>query len=1536
VIRAPSIYDQISIVTRSQYDGAGHVIFATDGNNNVTQSVYDGDGRVIEKIMPSVSVFAGGTTTTTNPTTTTVYDAASNAILTTDANGDETETQFDARNRPVRTILDLNGNDIFDPTQGASATDIVNVTGYDLNGNKIYTVDPNGNRNDTTYDADNRPIEIEGPAIADAEHGGAMTRPTTTTAYDHDGNVISVTDPRGIVTATSYDSLNRARFVTQNATAASGSADQLVTEARYDANGNKVATVVHNVVAGVVTPEVTVMAYDAFNRKTTTTQPDPDGSGPETSPVTTDTYDRAGDVLSQTDPNDNLTSYVYDRHGRKTETIQPSVSDGTSTATPIATTSYDDDGNVISTTDPNDHTTTTDYDALNRKSEVIQPDPDGSGPETSPTSFYAYDADGNLTKVTDPNGNVSTTEYDRANRKAEVTQPDPDGAGPETAPVTTYAYDASGNMVSTTDPLGHTTTTAYDGLNRKITQTQPDPDGSGPETAPVTHIAYDLDGNTVTTTDALGHVTTLAYDGLNRKVTETDPDPDGAGPETSPVTTTVYDPAGNTLSTTDPLGHVTTFGYDLLNRKISETDPDPDGSGPLAAPVTTWQYDADGNMVAMTDPLGNASGGVAADHTTNYEYDALNRQTAVIQPSIDGGTTRPTETEVYDFDGNLLSDTDPDANKTSYTYDGLNRQISETDPLGHVSTTAYDANSNVIATTDRDGRTDDFTYDALNRKITETWLDTGAVTTWTFNAKNLLTEVSDAAATYDYGYDNLDRPTMLTLSLAGLSTPVILTETYDSDGNRLGLSANVNGTADFANTFGYDDLNRLIQAQQTGQTGGNAVAPKQADFTYDSASNLTDLSRYGDLTGTTLAASTTYGYDDQNRMTSLDTTSGSTNIDDSMGYDVASRMTSLTTPDGASTLAYDNDNQLTSASLTAESYTYDSNGNRVAATLGTGASGTNSVGGNNELQSDATYDYSYDNEGNLISRTKIDGTGSDAFTWDDRNRLTQVVSRDGSGTITQTATYGYDDTNDRISKTITDGSGVTTLAERYVYDSNGNLLLVLDGPTGAVTEREFNGPAENQTLASEVGVSGATAGTTNWLLTDYQGTVRDVADNSGAILDHLVYDSFGNIVSQTDPTDAPRLGYTGQQIDPETGFNYDHARYYNPETGTFLNQDPKGFKAGDQNLYRYVDNSPLDKTDPTGMSSWYSDPSWYGALAKSLWNDSLKPTLNEDVGGLQALGQIAPVYGVGVSNQASGTDISIQVAKQAAAAYDNTVSNTANVMAHSFVASGNSDSWSSTVSALSDGASYSTGNILGFTPILEASYNIDLSTQTQLDPTGGWNQDRFLRLNSGVGQAAGWSAGVASSYNNDLDSFTYQNSATPPPPPAGSPEAGTGAPASQITYQKGLSYGDEEIATPDGFYNDHPQPVIAQSGTSAAASGAPAIANDPALNPSSLTLNQTPTVAAENAGKPRSNPFTGEPGSTSSTDTAAGGPKQVRQYGPDGYPETDVDYDHDHGQGQPHAHDWGRPGDGGPPTAGDRGIGRPVQPSDPQHPNAGN
>jgi RHS repeat-associated protein len=87
-----------------------------------------------------------------------------------------------------------------------------------------------------------------------------------------------------------------------------------------------------------------------------------------------------------------------------------------------------------------------------------------------------------------------------------------------------------------------------------------------------------------------------------------------------------------------------------------------------------------------------------------------------------------------------------------------------------------------------------------------------------------------------------------------------------------------------------------------------------------------------------------------------------------------------------------------------------------------------------------------------------------------------------------------------------------------------------------------------------------------WMLSDNQGTVRDVAELSGGatvVRDHLTYDAFGKINGQSDAAYAPTSSYTGRQYDADSGLYYYRARWYDAATGGFLGEDPLSFAAGD-------------------------------------------------------------------------------------------------------------------------------------------------------------------------------------------------------------------------------------------------------------------------------------------------------------------------------------------------------------------------------------
>jgi YD repeat-containing protein len=295
-------------------------------------------------------------------------------------------------------------------------------------------------------------------------------------------------------------------------------------------------------------------------------------------------------------------------------------------------------------------------------------------------------------------------------------------------------------------------------------------------------------------------------------------------------------------------------------------------------------------------------------------------------------------------------------------------------------------------------------------------------------------------------------------------------------GSVTSIQAIIGGTADFENAYTYDNLQRITRFDQGEYGSGNTVAEKRFDFFYSAASAFTRIDRYADLAGGEYVASTHYAYDGIGRLLRLTHNDGTSSTSGfgtnplagyQFAYDAASRFTSINSYlDGSTTYTHDDTSQLTTADHTGmsdESYAYDANGNR------TGGSIDNDP--NNQLASDGTYNYTYDAEGNRLTKTKISNADKEEYTWDHRNRLTLITFKNSGGTVIKTVAQTYDVNNRWIRRTV-DPDGATGSAvnqETFFSHLDGQIALEFDGTTaGDLSHRyAWNPSATDQLLADE-------------------------------------------------------------------------------------------------------------------------------------------------------------------------------------------------------------------------------------------------------------------------------------------------------------------------------------------------------------------------------------------------------------------------------------------------------------------------------------
>jgi RHS repeat-associated protein len=143
---------------------------------------------------------------------------------------------------------------------------------------------------------------------------------------------------------------------------------------------------------------------------------------------------------------------------------------------------------------------------------------------------------------------------------------------------------------------------------------------------------------------------------------------------------------------------------------------------------------------------------------------------------------------------------------------------------------------------------------------------------------------------------------------------------------------------------------------------------------------------------------------------------------------------------------------------------------------------------------------------------------------------------------------------------------------QYLWDGGE-----LGGITGYNSLVFASGPAPDMVLFES-------ATTLHALLGDHVNTVRDVINTSGTVENHLVYNSYGELKSQTGGgAYSPFHRFTGKPFDVAVGLQYNVNRWYDPATGRWMSEDPIGFGGGHANLNVYVGNSPANAVDSNGL-----------------------------------------------------------------------------------------------------------------------------------------------------------------------------------------------------------------------------------------------------------------------------------------------------------------------------------------------------------------
>ncbi len=376
----------------------------------------------------------------------------------------------------------------------------------------------------------------------------------------------------------------------------------------------------------------------------------------------------------------------------------------------------------------------------------------------------------------------------------------------------------------------------------------------------------------------------------------------------------------------------------------------------------------------------------------------------------------------------------------------------------------------------------------------------------------------------------------------------VVTYTYDSMGRTTRIDDSQGGSVEWS----YDGQGRIISER----TPSGLVS-----YTYNADGQRSSMTVEG-------RTPVNYGYDNLERLQTI--TQGADSF--TYEYDLVSRISSLTRPNGVKTIyQYDPAGRLArmahndagNLAIEDQQYHYDADGNVVsiislaANPVLPEAKVNTTADANNRITQAGAFSYAFNDEGQTTTRTNPQG--STQYEWDSRGRMTRATLATG-----QVVSYSYDALGRRASRT---ENGVAT---NFVYDGQD---VVLDKVNNVAAVDFLSG----QGLDDKLSQTSSSAGPL-YFLSDHLRTTMALTNAAGAVVEREQYEPFG----QTAGSGFTRYGYTGRERDQATGLLYFRARWFDPDQGRFVSEDPAG-TAGGTNLYQYARNNPLRFHDPQGL-----------------------------------------------------------------------------------------------------------------------------------------------------------------------------------------------------------------------------------------------------------------------------------------------------------------------------------------------------------------